>query len=329
MRELGTGRGARIVRWLLALLVLAACGWYFASRIDHSALLQAFAGADYRLVVAAALSNLALYLPLKAWRWKLMLDPVARVPLAALYNYNAAGYAASNVLPARVGEVVRVLLLRRRGVPLGGAIGVQVLEKIYNTVALALVILPLPWTLPLLPAEARTALVVVSAGALIGTAIMFWLARHGRLGTGWLARVGEGIALLRDPGRAAAALALSLAIWVIDVAVHVALTMAAVGMQPTFWGAALVLLLVNVAIAAPSTPGQLGLFEAGAVAGCMLLGSSREQGLAFGILYHMMQVIPVTAYGGVILARSAVTREAKGGQPGATLGAAMALRKQP
>jgi uncharacterized membrane protein YbhN (UPF0104 family) len=69
-----------------------------------------------------------------------------------------------------------------------------------------------------------------------------------------------------------------------------------------------VLLFVNLTNAVPVTPGQLGLFEAGATAACLAVGATAEQGFALGVLYHLMQVIPETAFGGVVLARASLGR---------------------
>jgi uncharacterized membrane protein YbhN (UPF0104 family) len=54
---------------------------------------------------------------------------------------------------------------------------------------------------------------------------------------------------------------------------------------------------VNVAIAIPSTPGQVGVFEAGAVIVLGTLGVGRSEALAFALLYHAVHVLPVTALG--------------------------------
>jgi uncharacterized membrane protein YbhN (UPF0104 family) len=94
-------------------------------------------------------------------------------------------------------------------------------------------------------------------------------------------------------------------LWLFDLA-QIALLMAAVGIAPGFTGAALVLLFVNLTNAIPVTPGQFGLFEAGATAACLAVGASPEQGLALGVLYHMMQFIPETIWGAVVLARASL-----------------------
>src|SRR5439155_26623636 len=80
-------------------------------------------------------------------------------------------------------------------------------------------------------------------------------------------------------------------------AIEVMLVLAAVGLDASFFPALLILLFINFAIAAPSTPAQIGAFEAGGVFALGMLGAPTEKALAFALLYHFMQAIPVTLAG--------------------------------
>jgi uncharacterized membrane protein YbhN (UPF0104 family) len=297
----------RALRWILAVGLLLGFGWFFATRLDPAALGRALAGADYRLVFLCAVGHMAILHPLKAWRLALMLAPMQRIPLWTLYQYNMAGCATTNVLPARSGQAVRVILVRRHGVPIAGAISVLVLEEILNASTLALIALPLPFLLHL-ATHTRVVLALVGVGAFLGLGVAVWLVRTGRARPdGLRRRVADGLALLADPRAALLVIVQTAFLWLLDLA-QIALLMAAVGIQPGFAGAALVLLFVNLTNAIPVTPGQLGLFEAGAAAACVAVGAPPEQGLALGVLYHMMQVIPETAWGAVVLARVSLGR---------------------
>jgi len=119
-----------------------------------------------------------------------------------------------------------------------------------------------------------------------------------RLGArgGLLERFAGGAQVARRPLLLGASLATSLAAWLTD-AVEVALVLAAVGAHLPFAAALLVLLTLNLAITLPSTPAQIGAFEMGAIVALELLGVERERALAFALLYHVMQVVPVTLAG--------------------------------
>ena len=50
----------------------------------------------------------------RAWRWQLELRPLEHIPLGRLWVVTAVAYMAINLLPVRLGEVVRPWLLSRR-----------------------------------------------------------------------------------------------------------------------------------------------------------------------------------------------------------------------
>jgi uncharacterized membrane protein YbhN (UPF0104 family) len=300
-------RARAIARWAASAVVLGGCGYYLATRVDRVALARALQSTDYLLVLVMTVGHLILVLPLKAWRWARMLAPIKKLPVRRLYEYCLAGCAVSNLIPARAGHAVRVLLVRRDGVPLAAAVGTILLEEIYNVFVLAVLALPLPWVLPLSSRISGT-LRLVAVGAVLGIVATFWLAAAGRARPGGLLRrLSDGLALLSNPRSALMVLAQSFAMWLLDIG-QILLAMAAVGVGPSFFGATLVLLFINLVNAVPATPGQLGLFEAGAAAACVIAGSTPEQGIAVGVLYHMMQLIPETALGALVLARHALGR---------------------
>lgn len=303
MRGLALGEGTRkVLRWTAASGVVIACAVFLARRVDPAALARALAAADYRLVAVMTLGHLALLLPLKALRWQAMLAPMRRVALATLYRYCLAGCAVTNLLPARAGHAARVVLVRREGVPVAGAVSTLLLEEMCNTVVLGAICLPLPYLLPL-PAGVRATLALVTVGAAIGVVIAAGVALAGRTRpSGLVRRISEGVAVLGSGRAAARVFAITAAMWLLDLG-QIALAMAAVGMHPTYAGVALVLLFVNLTNAVPLTPGQLGMFEAGAAAACLAVGATPEQGVAVGVLYHMMQFIPETALGLLVVGR--------------------------
>jgi uncharacterized protein (TIRG00374 family) len=59
---------------------------------------------------------------------------------------------------------------------------------------------------------------------------------------------------------------------------------------------------VNLAIAMPATPGNIGAFEAGAALPLMATGVDRDTAVAFAILYRAVQWLPVTALGAALFA---------------------------
>src|SRR3989442_792183 len=227
------GRTGRALRWFVAVGLLLGFGWFFATRLDPAALVRALGGADYRLVLLCAVGHMVILHPLKAWRWSPMLSPMQRISPWTLYQYNLAGCAATNVLPARSGQAVRAVLVCPHGLPVTGAIAVVVLEEILNASMLALIALPLPFMLDL---GRRTAVVLalVGVGAFLGLGVAVWLVRSGRAHpSGLRRRLADGLALLADPGAALRVFVQTAILWLVDLA-QIALLTAAVSSAPGF-----------------------------------------------------------------------------------------------
>jgi hypothetical protein len=291
---------ARRARLVLAvrLAVLAAVVAGFAALlrgIDLSVLGAAIRRANLGIVLLAACLSFAL-MGWKALRVRVMLAPFARVGALRLYRYTILSCAASTLLPARAGEVVRVwLLVKRDQVPVRAAATVSATEKIFDALGMLLVVSPLLWLLPELPVWVPRAIelvaAVVAAGLVAGWLLLRWGGRGPRL-----ARYVPGLEVLRRPRGFAAALGFSLAMWLTDLAA-LQLVLVALDVQIPFGGSLLVLLAVNVAITLPAAPAHVGSFELGAVVALGLLHVGREEALAFALVYHAMQALPLAIIG--------------------------------
>lgn len=292
-----------LLRIVVAVVVLLAFG-LFVRDLDWRALLQALGQTSVIAIVAAIVINF-LHMGVKAWRWQVMLAPAAHVPVWRLFRYTVANYAASTLLPARLGELVRVWLLKQReGVSKTTTAGVAIVEKVLEGLGMLVVVAPVPWLVPGLPSWVEISILILAAvgvGAVLLGWLIVWLARTRTAhdSTGWqqhLRRFAAGVDVLVRPTALLASFGLSLLAWSTDFLIitillhslHVAV----------HWSAALLILLtLNIAVAMPSTPAQVGAFEIGALVALNLLGVPPAQGLAFALVYHAVQVVPLALIG--------------------------------
>src|SRR5262245_34653557 len=99
----------------------------------------------------------------RAWRWQLELLPLERIPLGRLWVVTAVAYMAINLLPARLGEVVRPWLLSRRSsVSFSNVVGNLVVEKTMDSVVILFYMLTGLLTVENLPGWVRTGAVLPS-----------------------------------------------------------------------------------------------------------------------------------------------------------------------
>lgn len=308
----------RVLRVLVTLVVLAGCGALLASRVEAAKLWTALRQADWRLVLAAALANLILNLAVRSERWRLLLrrlpaatDAAAAASLARgrLWWLYLAHLAANNLLPARAGEALRVVALSGPGgFAVSGLVAVLLLEKGVETLSMGLVAALLLALFSPPPALVGMLRLMLGLG-LFCLVLAFVLVRlagrfdavQGRV-RAFIAHLLSSLRLLHSPGLWGVALLLSWLSLAIDVGM-IGLCLRAVGTSLPVVDWLFVFLAINLAIALPTTPGQVGVMEAGAVIALSLLGVGASEALAAALLYHAAHVVPTTLVGAVALLR--------------------------
>jgi len=297
-------RRVKTVIRIVAVAAVAAALWWFVRAMDFHKFGEELARAKrWPLVVAASLSFVCLLG--KAVCWRIMLAPRHKIPVIRLFRYTIAAFAASAIAPARAGEVLRVWTLKRRdGVPAADTAAVAVAEKLLDGISMLMIIAPVPWLLPGLPSwvAGGIALSAVIAIALF-VGLVIAVGRIDPVGPAHESKLRAvvrqflaGMHVLRSPKRVLGALGVLLLVWAADLG-EVTAVLYAVGIDLPIAAGLLILFALNLAIMVPSTPAQVGALEAGAVGALDLLHISHEPALAFALLYHLLQVIPLIAAG--------------------------------
>ena len=289
--------------------------------------MAAFLGADYRLVVPAALATLTGYL-LRTFRWQRIIRPVAPLPFGGAFSVLMMGFTANNLLPARLGEVVRAYLLRRKtGARKTYGVATIILERICDglTLILFLAFVSMLIRLPDWGREVQTFSTLLFLAAAIAIAVV--LAKEslvGRVADLVLGRVParlagpvlraidvfiSGLHALKSRRSLALVVVLSVAVWLLEATSYLLMVSAFnVSMPPLQLVLASVFLLVvvNLGIMLPSAPGYVGTFQFFAVMALGAFGVPKETALAVAISSHLMQYLMVTAIGIVYFLRENV-----------------------
>jgi len=82
----------------------------------------------------------------RAWRWHYLLRPIKNIPTKTMFPITTIGYMGNNIYPARAGEVLRAVILKRReGVSISASLATIIVERIFDgVVMLAFVFVNLP-----------------------------------------------------------------------------------------------------------------------------------------------------------------------------------------
>jgi uncharacterized protein (TIRG00374 family) len=268
-------------------------------------------------------------LAVRAWRWKHLLAAQQEVRFRSCLSGTCVGFMANNVLPLRLGDLVRAGVLRQ----LEGANGARVLATVVVEKLLELLTLTFflgcylavaaagPRQAELLGAGRMALLGAVGVGVFLvagywkRTFLQGLLARPVR----WLSprladrmehgvgRFLEGLQVFASPGQVLAVVILSAGLWGATVASYYFVG-ESLGL-PLAPGAYVVVVFATAfGVILPAAPGAVGTFHGFARLGLYLVAlHSGEQALAFAVLLHAIEWLLMNVTGLYFLARDRVT----------------------
>lgn len=306
----------RVLRIVAVVTLVAASAWTFHD-VGWTSLWAAMTSADMSWIAAAAGINLVA-VAFQAARWLALVRPVA--PLATFGNAFKAlivGFAASTIVPARAGELARMQSFSRRtGLSHPAVLGSIVLDHLVNAAGLLFGLAVLPVFLKDVPLWIRPGawftLALFTVAAMLVFALRPFRSERAAASrplpvkglTGFLVSAREGLTATSHPRALALSLGASLVSWALEINVTV-VALRAVGLHLPLSAAFLVLLAVNLALAFPfAPPGNLGTLEVGATLALVGFGVPKEQALAFGLVYHFLQVVPIGLLGLFFVSRA-------------------------
>jgi glycosyltransferase 2 family protein len=267
--------------------------------------------------LALMLGCMSLDLAIRGLRWQRLLAPIHRVSYGRMLGYLLIGYAANNVLPARLGELVRSHYVGdREGISRTTTLGTVVVERVIDTAVVVSVASLAILVLHVRGIVASAVLFGLAVSALLVVGLALGVAAHRLPGAervtvyiGRWPRIGEvagklrgGLAVAGRPRTLAEALVLTVIAWGSTV-IAVAAAGQAIGVQLTIAEAALLASGVALAAAVPAGPGNLGTFDLAAVAIASTFGIDRDTAFALALVSHASVLLVTTVGGSISLLR--------------------------
>ena len=335
-------------RFWLGVIFSAGFLALFFWQVDLGETADALKGANYWWLIPGILAYfIALFF--RAVRWRFLLDPMKSIPVRRLFPIISVGYMANNLLPVRLGELVRAFLLgHKEGVNKSSALATIIVERVIDG-AFLLILALVVW--PFLPVAdllqdfsdktgiARGLLVLaVSAPFVIVLAVFFLVAASPRLGrrlvrtivllipgrakgpaAALLSGFLDGLAALRSGRRMLGTLCFTVPIWLAEAAMYYIISLG-FSMTVPYQGHLLATSTSNLATSLPSSAGGVGPFEYATRLTVEALGSSVEVAAAFAITLHVALLAPVTLLGLFFLWQENISLGEVARQPGQVLG---------
>jgi glycosyltransferase 2 family protein len=275
-------------------------------------------------LIALSVALTAVTFIIRAERWQYLLGPLGPTRFWTVFRTTVIGFAASAVLPARAGEVIRpYLLARREGLSATAAFATILVERVLDLAAVLLLLAAfLLWFDPGVEARDSAVFSAIRFGGLMmapvalgALGLMFFMAGHPERLEGWLLKAervlparlatliarlartfAEGFAVVRRPERLVAAMAWSMVLW-ITIAAGIWAVAEAFGIAMPFTGGWLMLAPLVVGVAVP-TPGSVGGFhEAFRLGATAFFGADNNTAVGAAIVLHAISVVPVTVFG--------------------------------
>jgi uncharacterized protein (TIRG00374 family) len=290
--------------------------WLVLRSVDLAATAEALRSADWRWV-AVLIGFICIDLSVRSLRWQRLLAPIAHVPYLHTVQYLLVGYLANNVLPARLGELVRSHYAGdREGISRSTTLGTIVVERVIDLTAVVAIASVAILVLRVRGIVTSAVLAGIAVAALIATFVAIGIAAHRLPGAERIAayaarypRVRDVVARLRDglrvagrPRTLAAALLLSAVSWTGAILAFAAAGQA-IGVELTIAQASLMASGVALAAAVPAGPASLGTFELAAVEIGKAIGISDSDAFAMALIVHVGLLFVTTAGGLISLAR--------------------------
>ncbi len=288
---------------------------YLAFRkVNYSDLWLALKGANYWYILPNMILVI-LSMWMRACRWKFMVNPIKKVGLSRLYHSVMIGFMANNVLPARLGEIVRAYSLgAKENISKSATFATIVVERVFDGFSLlfifwlSLFFSPYPGVVK----KASNLFLLANLAILIFLVFIEWKQeptlrlfnfifrflpkKLSSRANDILQKFIGGLKVFRDLSGLIWILVWSLLIWVV-IGISNYFIFLAFGLHPSVYASFILLGIVSVAVMLPSSPGYVGVFHYACVVSFQILRLPAGVSQPFSIILHASQYIPVTLLG--------------------------------
>jgi glycosyltransferase 2 family protein len=290
------------VSWLgVAISVLALGGVVWWALRQPAPQLPETAGELAALAGAIALYALATVVRSERWQ-RLLEDEGARPGRADTYALTCVGYMGNNLLPARAGDAIRVVLMApRAAASKRTVVGTLLAERLLDVAVLVVLFVVVGWGLLGEVGAGQVWIIALATLGLAAAAAVAWvLVRRNERIVGFLAPIASSTLGLRRAHHGLLLLGLTLVIWAIEAGVWMSVG-AAVGLGMTPIEGVYIVALASVFSMIPSGPAYAGTQDAAAVIGVKALGGTGAQAVAYLVMLRFVIVVPITLIGLVLL----------------------------
>lgn len=309
-------------------VIIAGIALYLTYRKTDTAQLLSVLKEMQWPVLLLVLVPLVLSYVFRIIRWRFLLSPISNVSTKDAAGPLITGFFVNSILPGRVGEILRALLLSRRtSVPAASSFATVVLARIFDGLTLAamtLIVLTVLWT----ELDSTTRLGLMAAGLLYLAVLLMLIAlRKWKEGTARIISVplrwvrlkslsvkfekllisfSHGLEILRDWKDTLRVSLYSIFVWGLLV-ISVLPVFWAMHLQIMWYYPLLVLVLAGLGMLIPTPAGTGTIHGALVLVLPGLIGITVENTRIFALLFHTTQFMPIVLVGFIVAIKEGVT----------------------
>lgn len=315
----------------LGIAVTAVCLYLAFRNVDWARAASTISHANYWLLALSAALATAMF-PLRAVRWRVILDPVVpNLPLGPLWRAIAIGMMVNNIALLRAGELARAYAITREvpEVKFSTSLASIVVDRVFDAIvvllllAISIVASGISTNIQILGyslAHVAVAFAAVPLVMLVALySLVFYPAKLIRLfelvvrrvspsleqrGGDMLRRFASGLSVLKSPAHFIAVFWWTLLHWLVQpLAFWVGLQALGISVQQAWQAMLFMQGVIVILVAVPSSPGYFGLFEIGAKVSLTLYGVADSDAATWALIFHIASFIPITLIGGYYATR--------------------------
>jgi len=253
----------------------------------------------------------------RALRWQILIAPIAKVKIRSLFSASSIGLMVNNLLPARIGEIVRAWIIgSRENISKSSVIATVVVERVFDgltaLITLAIVQTFYPFTIP---SNLKTALYVLVALCVLIVAYFIYsrnadysdtnkvdillkfvpqMARE-RISS-LLVSFREGLKILSNGIDILKAILISFAVW-IPIIIIIHLSLLSVRIETSIMASIITFIILSFGLMIPSAPGFIGTIQYCFVLALAIFNFPNDRAIAASIIYHIGTILSINTLG--------------------------------
>jgi uncharacterized protein (TIRG00374 family) len=308
-------------------ILISAIFLFLAFRKVHLRELRIALGYANYVYLIPSIILLLLSMLLRAIRWRYLLRPVKDIKLKSLFSATVVGLMSNNLLPARLGEIVRAYIIgEKERISKSSSFATIVVERIFDGLSVlfffAVILILYAFSLPKWMINAVYVTIAINV-----IAILFLVLLKNKTNTvlnvsGYILRpfpertrsglirilnsFVDGLKILHSAKDILASSILSILVWLLQGTIIV-LMLISFDIHLPVYVSFLLLVSLCIGVMIPSAPGYIGTIQFVCVTILALFSVPKSQALSFSIVYHGYIFITVTLLGLIYLVKGEVS----------------------